>query len=227
MNTIRSAHSEASAVVYDASRVSLTGDNDGIRIRTRSSLATLPMPDLNDVVERAELPNALRRVDAQVRQALPPLSTAAFDDWARRGYLLEAMPSLDRNPSARLTIDQIGAGMTSFWSGDISRVRSDEAGRNVRGVVYGRVPVVLGVDSPYGQVNGSIALDDGHLAHCFGTWLLADHPDMTGLRRVNELIDRWARLRLGSRRGKHRDECRSNSAYAVGCGSGKSSSGHK
>ena len=197
MNTIRSTHSEASAVVYDASRVSLTGGDDGIGIRTRSSLVTLPMSQLKEVVERDELPDALGRIDVQLRKALPPLFLAAFDDWARRDFALEPMPDLNRAPSARLTIDQIEAGMTSFWGGDISEVRSDDSGQNVRAVLYHRIPIVLSVDFSHGQVNGNIALDDGYLAHSFGTWLLADHPDSTGLCRVNELIDKWARLRLG------------------------------
>lgn len=197
MNTIRSVHSAASAVIYDASRVSLTGQTGGVTIRTRSSLATLPMPELNETVEKGELPDALERVDAQFRRALPPLFTSAFDDWARRGYALEPMPSLGRVPSGRLSLEEMRAGMTTSWAGDISQVHPDEAEQTVQAVVYDRIPVVLAIDSTHGQVNGSIVLDDGHLAHCFGTWLLADHPDMTGLRRVCELIDRWARLRLG------------------------------
>lgn len=195
-NTIRPTRSEASAVIYDSVRVQLTAGSEGIRLITRTTFPRLRVIDRNELVAPARLPDKLSEVDADVRTALPAGFIAAFDEWGRQGYPLVAMSNLGRSAESSLEPAQIGREIVEFWKGDVSDVRVDEAQRSISAVLHGCVPLTFSLGLRHGELNGAIATEDGFITSCFGTWLLADHSDATGLNRLCELIDHWARLRL-------------------------------
>jgi hypothetical protein len=191
----------ASVVIYDACKVTLAGDPEGVRVWTQPAPpATTPRVDV--IVPREDVDRVLEDIDAACRLALPPAFIHRFDEWANSGGELRSGGSdaSPRVPGPTVTDADLDAAIRHFWMdsavvlpGDDSM--SDDLRRTIR--LYNMIDVVVVRNEPHKQLTGGIVVGDGVESSDFGTWFMADHPDAEGLRDLMQRLDGWVRLRLG------------------------------
>lgn len=190
----------ASAVVYDACKVTLSGAQEGIRVWTQP-IPPADSPRMDVTVRRDDLGRVLEEIDAACRRTLPPEFVRRFDDWANSGGELsgEHSDSAARVPGPTITASDLDAAIHDFWRDSAVVVPADSLSGDLRRIVrlYGTIDVVLVRNEPHKQLTGGIVVGDGVESSDFGTWFMADHPDAEGLHTLMRRLDNWVRLRLG------------------------------
>lgn len=197
------ATAEASANLYAAAQIRVMSTRDGVQLRIETAVPSLPLRRREECSPADRLLDTLREVDAEIRSELPARFVLAFDEWANAGSPFAAPPDLHRNPGPRLALAEVATGVERFWGSSVSRVEVSRIGApTVTAWVYDLVPVSFSFGARHGELNGGMLIGADLLTHCFGTWLIADHPDAIGLERLCAMIDGWAVLRLGMDAGR-------------------------
>lgn len=193
------ATSEASANLYAAAQIHVADTRGGVQVDVETAIPSLPVREREEWIPADRLLDTLREVDAEIRAQLPARFVHAFDDWATRGAPFSALPDLHRHPGPRLALSEVATGVERFWGSSVSKVELSHLGETrVTASIYDRLPVSFSFGTRHGELNAGVLIKGGLLTHCFGTWLIADHPDEAGLERLCRVIDEWATLRLGT-----------------------------